>query len=523
MTNIPFDWSENVSYFDEVLVSDMFDRSKYAKFLTKLLVEKGLCGNYVLNLNSEWGSGKTYFIKRWANELSQYHPVVYIDAWQQDYSGDPLLTVVSSMVEQLKAQACSEAEESVFNVTGKIVSLFKVAAPAMVGTMVKRYSGLELDDLLGTRENDVIVAGEGNKTDMGTVASALVKHLITEHQTKQHGIESLKIAVKQWIGAVKGKNNKQNPAFIFIDELDRCRPSYAVEMLETIKHLFNIPNTVFVVATDTEQLQHAIKVIYGEGFEANRYLGRFFNARYALNRPKYYDYIWSVLPSNFEWDKIFHSIHYDSREQVVDNISTIVKCFNLQAREVAKLIERLNLSLNNMDGAECFNIFYYVILLAMKESLGHSFHYIITRPMKVSGYLSQKWFDELSNVLWSESISLRIKIDGMSSVLSKADFNYLSGRTEDGSVDISLRDFLFYCHSVFQSEGSAINEVSSIFEEVKRSMNHQSNQHMKTFKLNSYAPSYIKIETYSGIEGGLCFTDYLSMVEMTAPFEQLSD
>nr|WP_279504657.1 P-loop NTPase fold protein [Aeromonas veronii] len=67
-----------------------------------------------------------------------------------------------------------------------------------------------------------------------------------------------------------------------IDELDRCRPSYAVEMLETIKHIFDIPKVVFVLATDTEQLQHAIKVIYGDGFDAQNYLGRFFMRRFNL-------------------------------------------------------------------------------------------------------------------------------------------------------------------------------------------------------------------------------------------------
>ncbi|MEL0615029.1 P-loop NTPase fold protein, partial [Marinomonas arenicola] len=49
---------------------------------------------------------------------------------------------------------------------------------------------------------------------------------------------------------------------MFVDELDRCRPSYAVEMLESIKHIFDIKGIVFVVATDSEQLQHGVKAIY---------------------------------------------------------------------------------------------------------------------------------------------------------------------------------------------------------------------------------------------------------------------
>jgi hypothetical protein len=67
------------------------------------------------------------------------------------------------------------------------------------------------------------------------------------------------------------------PMFVFIDELDRCRPSFAIRMLEEAKHLFDIDGIVFVIATDSEQLAHSIRAVYGEGFEARRYLRRFFD------------------------------------------------------------------------------------------------------------------------------------------------------------------------------------------------------------------------------------------------------
>jgi len=67
-----------------------------------------------------------------------------------------------------------------------------------------------------------------------------------------------------------------------VDELDRCRPSYAIELLERIKHLFEVDNIVFVVATDSSQLRHAIKAVYGESFESGRYLLRFFDRSYTF-------------------------------------------------------------------------------------------------------------------------------------------------------------------------------------------------------------------------------------------------
>ena len=76
---------------------------------------------------------------------------------------------------------------------------------------------------------------------------------------------------------------KELPLFILIDELDRCRPNYAIELLENIKHIFDIPGIVFIVATDSKQLSHSINAVYGSKFASEKYLKRFFFSlgRYA--------------------------------------------------------------------------------------------------------------------------------------------------------------------------------------------------------------------------------------------------
>ena len=61
---------------------------------------------------------------------------------------------------------------------------------------------------------------------------------------------------------------------VMIDELDRCRPSYAVEFLETAKHLFVVNQVVFVLAINRKQLAHAVRALYGNEFEAEAYLRR---------------------------------------------------------------------------------------------------------------------------------------------------------------------------------------------------------------------------------------------------------
>ena len=90
------------------------------------------------------------------------------------------------------------------------------------------------------------------------------------------------MALKELSEKIISCDNQYSPIYILIDELDRCRPIYALTLLERVKHLFDISGYQFVIATDTEQLQHTVRAVYGEGFDARRYLKRFFDIQYSF-------------------------------------------------------------------------------------------------------------------------------------------------------------------------------------------------------------------------------------------------
>jgi len=332
----------------------------------------------VLNLNSEWGSGKTYFLKRWAQDLEQHYPVVYIDAWKQDYSKDPLMTVVSSLIKQLRKQAGKSEDDHEFAVPRKLIRLFKAAAPALARGLTKRYLGIDPAKIMEANDEGEILSDEetdeeGKPIDMGLAASKVTEHLIKEHDGKAQAIESLKINVKEWIEAVMAYDKKSYPAFIFIDELDRCRPSYAVEMLETIKHIFDIKGVVFVVATDTEQLQHAVKAVYGEGFNARTYLSRFFNSRFSLRAPDFKD----LLAVHCDKEKL-SGAHFDKLgitvwppntdgQVTLDNISAVFNSFRLSARTAIQITDRVIAILGNLSKGSKIDILVLTTLLSIRE------------------------------------------------------------------------------------------------------------------------------------------------------------
>ena len=99
------------------------------------------------------------------------------------------------------------------------------------------------------------------------------------------------------------ESGKTAPFYVLVDELDRCRPTYAISLLERAKHLFEVNDVVFIVATDTKQLSSAIRAVYGQEFDSPRYLGRFFDRTYEFDTPEnsaFVAHMVSTLPVNGE-------------------------------------------------------------------------------------------------------------------------------------------------------------------------------------------------------------------------------
>ncbi|WP_368195758.1 P-loop NTPase fold protein [Aeromonas sp. R2-2] len=356
MAVAPFNWDDAVQWAGpgaidgvvEKLAGDRLERARYAEFLTNYLAAEGKQRNYVLNLNAEWGAGKTWFIKRWYMELKAHYPTVYIDAWQQDFSDDPLLTVISSIIDQLK-EVAGKDNPIPERMRQRLLGLFKVGGKLALKAAIKK-AGLEEDDF---------------SLD-GDDANQLVDALCSNQKERYESIQYLKQEIRQWVeGAVAlGKGKLDYPAFILIDELDRCRPSYAVEMLETIKHIFDIPKVVFVLATDTEQLQHAIKVIYGEGFHASAYLRRFFRRQFALKEISKASFIESYMTLD---DASFE--HLFPRFKTINEfsllLSVIADTFGLKLRDIEQYIDKVMAAISNV--SDDFDLVIFSILLLSKE------------------------------------------------------------------------------------------------------------------------------------------------------------
>ncbi len=116
------------------------------------------------------------------------------------------------------------------------------------------------------------------------MAESFAEQRLSRYTEACKSVKAFRSVLQEAAGSLR-KANGNLPLIVAIDELDRCRPSYAVELLEVAKHLFAVDHIVFVLAVNCEQLAHAVRALYGNGFDAEGYLRRFFDVDCQLPEP----------------------------------------------------------------------------------------------------------------------------------------------------------------------------------------------------------------------------------------------
>ena len=356
------------------------DRDKLAQRFTQYLDRRDTTkGAYVANLNGAWGTGKTFFIDNWCHQLKENNRLaIKIDAWESDYLKDPLAIIVAELLEQVNEQSgLTDFTEKEIKIAKLTLKLVKNAAPTILMALAKHFLGddwKEIAQALGTSVKDLI---DDETNTESTKLGEFGKEVLATHSRHKEFVEAFRDSFIQLLSQANENNgNSQNKkTYIFIDELDRCRPTYAIEMLETVKHLFNIPNLVFVLSTDTAQLEHSIKAVYGEGFDAREYLSRFFEQRLLLPAPDHFTFLKSK--NNFESlglvlgnTQLFPAI--DSKEKVSAVLAMFCEASNISLRRTLQLADKLEMILlsfldNNTDIKKQVNLFELAACLITRE------------------------------------------------------------------------------------------------------------------------------------------------------------
>jgi hypothetical protein len=308
---------------------DITGRNGSLKSLIKLLNRQN--DSWSIAINGSWGNGKTFFVKQcqlMLNSLNtksdnmdsgiiisrsklfndkeleelQSKPfrTAYYDAWQHDNDGDPIVSILNCLA---TTHWSNEAKETLLKTIDIGISVINAATP------------IKLPKLKEFIQN-------GEKQD----------------------IERLKEQFNRILTKLAPKNGQ---LIIFIDELDRCKPTYAVQLLERIKHYFSNPKITFIFSVDISQLQNTIKRYYGPHFDGIQYLDRFFDLVITLPEAdieKYFDNTQGIL----KVDEIFGTGYNLKNNWYHTFCKDLIKHFNFSIRQINHYYLRANSASYNL-------------------------------------------------------------------------------------------------------------------------------------------------------------------------------
>ena len=241
---------------------DEFQRKNIAEKAIKLL--KSNIDISPMVIDGSWGTGKTEFCHKLINLMKQddTHNIIYIDAFKADHVDEPLMTVLAEIIKILPEGPRRKA--FINRVLPAVRYTLKTVAKAGVSHLLRQDFADVANDF-----DDVI-----QKTADDSIDKA-AELILKDHVEAEKSLKTLQTALT----AIAS----QDPIIIFIDELDRCRPNFAVDMLEIIKHTFDVEGVSFVLVTNTQQLRASINHCYGQAVDAQRYLDKFIKFRFELS------------------------------------------------------------------------------------------------------------------------------------------------------------------------------------------------------------------------------------------------
>lgn len=344
---------------EEPFREDALSRKDSADILSHFV--RSCSESVVICLDGAWGQGKTTFFRMWRQQLlNEGLATLYFNAWENDFSDDALICLIgeiSSAIEDISSRG-NKAKAKKYLAIAKNLGVGLVKRSIPVAAKIATAGALDLDKI--------------TEQALASFAETLAKEQIENYEKSKKTLTAFKDALEELAASAYDNSEEGNPLVFIIDELDRCRPDFAIEVLEKAKHFFNVRNIVFVIGADKEQLGHSIRSLYGRGLNVNGYLRRFIDFDYVLPPPEKGAYF-KALYNRFGFDTYFTSKtgingQYEGN-QTVTTFSDLFNIFNLSLREQEHCCSLLSLAIRTTPiNHRLYPIFLsYLIILKVKE------------------------------------------------------------------------------------------------------------------------------------------------------------
>lgn len=271
---------------------------------------------YVLLLEDNFGMGKTHFSTRFCYYLRNKDiNAIYFSAWENDYIENPFEAFSKEIL--LYINENNKLKSNAKKIASSICELIYNSAKATSISIGQPGMALDID-------NEKVI----------DAATKFLNNFIEEKDS----IQKFKKTIKDFV-----KTLSNQKLVIIVDELDRCRPNYAMKTLEIIKHLFDIEGLFIIVPTNMASLNNAVKSLYGIDVEQNNYIenycNKFFTNKFNLFKPNY-----SKFVNNYINENSFNRLLQENKMTTKDKYNSIT----VLQKKLAEFGEKYKLTLREM-------------------------------------------------------------------------------------------------------------------------------------------------------------------------------
>lgn len=343
---------------------DALKRKPTVDFLTRLIAKTK--GPFVLAIDAPWGSGKTTIVKMLEAELNnQQYQCVYFNAWEVDFISDPIVAMVSCLDQLNSNNQTFGAEFDSAMAKLRDITSFIARRGTVFATKVLTGGLVNVD----TEMDEVKELFRANPS----------ANLVNAFENEKILLEAFKSQLATAVSMLPQAEKKSSLIFI-IDELDRCRPTFAIELLERVKHLFNLENIIFVLSIDKQQLEVSTKAIYGEGIAATEYLRKFIDVEFGLPEIQQEAYT-QFLMHKLELDGLFMrrgSVNQQAKYEFLLFYTAFANLAQLSLRATEKCFTRLRIVVDQLEAGTTVDPSLTAILVILRTKFPQYFRGLFT-------------------------------------------------------------------------------------------------------------------------------------------------
>jgi len=307
---------------------DKLNKEELAKSFANIISKNNW---QVITINAPWGNGKTFFIDNLLIKILQSEAVcIKYNVWESDYFDNPLIPLLAEITNSLNSKKLTKLKDD----AKKFIKSYSFGLSAL-GSFEVSYT-----------END--------------------EDIFTDYKEKKENIDKFKTSLSKITKEIK------RPIIIFVDELDRCRPDYAIKTLEVIKHFFNIENVKFVLAVDKEQINNSIKTLYGINTETDGFLRKFVDLELFLPEPS--AEAWAMhLVKKFGIENKLSDFHKLNRcfgcdvNNLCKRAASLGESFGFKLRDYERIFTRIKIIIDNLNPEKDVLLLEYLTFLVFAQ------------------------------------------------------------------------------------------------------------------------------------------------------------